>query len=271
MDDMDDMYEDKIPTIRLTQKKTCRVTIGSALDIGTRKNQEDSIFGFAEGERAIGIVCDGMGGLADGEEASRSAAVSLAQAWFERTTIDDVPAFLQQEARQADKKVSGLKNKNGKPLAAGTTIAAALMQGNEMYWLSVGDSRIYMVHRNEIMTLNRLHNYRLTLDARLKRGDITLKEYADEEYRADALISYIGIGNLSLIDVSRRAVALESGDIVILASDGLYRCMAEDEILAAAVGYADNMQAAADALIHMASLKLTNGQDNTSVVLMGYW
>ncbi len=265
------MDEDKIPTIRLSQKNICRVNIGSALDIGTRKNQEDSIFGFAEGERAIGIVCDGMGGLAGGEEASRSAAVSLAEAWFERTQIDDVPAFLQQEARRADEKVAGWKNKNEQPLAAGTTIAAAVILGNDMYWLSVGDSRIYLIHGNEIRTLNRLHNYRMALDARLKRGDITPKEYAAEEHQADALISYIGMGNLSLIDVNRQAVQMESGDIVILASDGLYRCMAEDEILAAAVGYADDMQAAADALIHMASLKLTNGQDNTSVVLMSYW
>lgn len=265
------MDQDKIPTIKLTQKKMCRVDIGSALDIGTRKNQEDSIFGYAEGERAIGIVCDGMGGLASGEEASRSAAVSLAQAWFDRTQIADISAFLYEEARRADEKVAGQKNKKGEPLAAGTTLATAVIQGDEMYWLSVGDSRIYWIHKNEITALNRLHNYRLTLDVRLKRGDITLEEYAAEEYRADALISYIGMGNLSLIDRNQRAVQLESGDMIILASDGLYRCMAEDEILAVASGYSSDMQAAADALISMASRKLTNGQDNTSVVLMSYW
>ena len=76
------MDEDKIPTVRLTQNNICRVNTGDSQDIGTRKNQEDSVFVSAEGERAIGIVCDGMGGLAGGEEASGAAAVSLANAGF---------------------------------------------------------------------------------------------------------------------------------------------------------------------------------------------
>ncbi len=246
------------------------IEIGTSSIIGTRRNQEDTIFGYGSGREAIALVCDGMGGLSGGEIASKAAAESLADAWFGRQGNVDIPEFLEEEALRADEKVFQQKNEKGERLRAGTTIAAAIIRGNELYWLSVGDSKIYIIRGNEILSVCREHNYRLTLDQQLVQGELTPEEYAAEEYRAEALISYLGMGNMSLMDLNRRPFLLEDGDIVLLSSDGLYRSLTEEEILCLVKEFGGNMQETADVLTSAALGTKQSGQDNTSVVLLRY-
>ncbi len=262
--------EAEFPTIKIIQKKKTGIKIGTSSIVGTRKNQEDTIFGYGEGKQAIGIVCDGLGGLNGGEQASRSAAESLAEAWFAQEYVEDIPKFLFQEAKRADTKVHEQERADGKRLCAGTTIAAAVIQESELYWLSVGDSRIYIVRGDEIMIVNRDHNYRMVLDRKLEQGEITLEEYTSEECQAGALISYLGMGNVSLMDINRQAFQLVDGDIILLSSDGLYRSVSENEILEILIRCRDDMQAAAESLTAAASGKMAASQDNASVVVLRY-
>ncbi len=266
---MGEMERD-IVTVKLTPKKEARLAMGMSSIIGTRSNQEDTIFGYVEGERAVAVVCDGMGGLSGGELASKAAAESLAGAWFLQKEIADIPAFLEAEAIKADEKVFLQEDASGKRLHAGTTIVAAIIRKNELYWMSVGDSKIYIVRGGEILSVCREHNYRLTLDARLRQGEMTPEEYAAEEYRAEALISYLGMGNVSLIDVNRKPFLLEDKDIVLLSSDGLYRSLSEEEILGILKACESDMETAAKALTAAALGEKTKGQDNTSVVILQY-
>lgn len=261
--------EDSV-TVEVFPKKCLPLQLGMSSIIGTRDSQQDSIFGYVDEKGALGIVCDGMGGLAGGELASRQAVESLADAWFSQEEIADIPEFLEKEAVKADEKVFCQKDGNGKAMQAGTTIVAAVIQGNELYWLSVGDSKIYIIREHEILAVSREHNYRMTLDWKLGQGEITPEEYAAEEYRAEALISYLGIGNLSLIDVNRKPFLLEEGDIVVLSSDGLYKSLTEEEILALVRKYDRDMQICAQNLTVAALGDKQSGQDNTSVVVLRY-
>lgn len=251
---------------------TCRpkVELGMSSIIGTRESQEDTIFGYQQGQEAIALVCDGMGGLAGGEIASKAAAESLADAWFAKKNVRDIPGFLEEEAVKADEKVFQQKNENGERIRAGTTIVAAIIRGNELYWLSVGDSKVYIIRGEEILSVCREHNYRMALDQQLEQGELTPEEYAAEEYRAEALISYLGMGNMTLMDLNRQPFLLEDGDIVLLSSDGLYRSLSEEEILCLVKGHGEDMQRTADALTQAALGEKKSGQDNTSVVLMRY-
>ena len=260
--------EKDVITVQIFPEK--HIEFGTSSILGTRKNQEDTIYGYAEKEKAIGIVCDGMGGLQGGETASNLAAESLAGAWFEQEEIEDVPEFLKQQAMIADEKVFQLEGENGEPLHAGTTIVAVIIRKRELYWLSVGDSRIYIIRGNEILSVCREHNYRMTLDAMLEEGSITKEEYEKEEPRAEALISYLGMGNLSLMERNQQPFLLEDGDIILLASDGLYRSLPEDEILETVRENQEDMQKAAEQLTARALGEKQAGQDNTSVIVMQY-
>ena len=97
---------------------------------------------------------------------------------------------------------------------------------------------------------------------------MTAQEYAAEEYRAEALTSFLGIGSLSEMDVSPSAYPLQDGDLILLASDGLYRGLTEEEILAIVAKHGRDMQQAADALT--AAVRGRKKQDNTSVVILRY-
>lgn len=245
-----------------------RVEIGTSSVIGSRKSQQDSVFGYEADGWALGIVCDGMGGLNGGEIASRVALESLADAWFAQKDLTDIPAFFRREAVCADEKVYMQEAADGRRLQAGTTIVAAVVCEDGLYWLSVGDSRLYFIHGQEIFSLNEEHNYRRELNLMLQQGRLTAQEYEAEEYRAEALVSYLGIGDLSLMDISPSAYPLTEGDMILLASDGLYRSLCEEEILEIVRKNGKDVQQAADALT--AAVKGRKKQDNTSVVILRY-
>lgn len=265
---MPEMEEENV-TVEVFPKERQPIEIGMSSIIGTRKSQQDSIFGCTDQNRALAIVCDGMGGLAGGERASRAAVQSMVDAWYACGGISDVPEFLETEARKADQKVFLQEDGQGRRLEAGSTIAAVVVKERELYWLSVGDSRVYIIRGDEIMAVNRDHNYRMTLDRRLSTGEITREEYDAEEYRAEALVSYLGMGTLPFMDVNQKPFWLEDHDVVILCSDGLYRSLSEDEILTV-VREKETMQDAADALTGAALGEKQSGQDNTSVVALRY-
>ncbi len=261
--------EDSV-TVEVVHGNHFPIQLGMSSIIGTRDSQQDSIFGHVDEKGALAIVCDGMGGLAGGEQASQTAVESLVDAWFLREEVTDIPDFLEQEAIRADEKVFAQTNENGEPVRAGTTVVAAVARGGKLYWLSVGDSRLYIIRGEEILAVSREHNYRMTLDKKLAKGEITPEEYVQEEHRAEALISYIGIGNLSLIDVNRKPFCLQEGDIMVLCSDGLYKSLPEAEILALAKKYGNDMQVYARNLTMAALGDKRTGQDNTSVVALRY-
>lgn len=255
----------EVTTQQLAGKRSA-VEIGTASIIGSRKSQQDSVFGYASDGYALGIVCDGMGGLSGGEVASRVALESLADAWFAQQDVSDIPAFFRREAISADEKVYRQEAMDGSRLQAGTTIVAAVVRKKELYWLSVGDSKLYFIRGQEILSLNVEHNYRMQLNTMLRQGKLTAQEYAAEEYRAEALTSYLGIGSLSQMDISTKAYPLADGDVILLASDGLYRSLSEEEILAIVRRNGQDMQQAAQALT--AAVKGRKKQDNTSVVIL---
>lgn len=256
------------PDTEQIYKRQSSIDIGASSIIGTRGVQQDTIFENASGSWAIAVVCDGIGGLANGEIASRVAVQSLVDAWFAYADLTDIPNFFREAAVKADKKIFLQTDENGGQIRSGTTIVAVIVTNNELYWLSIGDSKIYIIRKDEIMALNIAHNYRLELDMLVRRGKITPEEYEAEEYRADALISYLGMGNVSLMDINQQAFLLEDGDIVLLSSDGLYKSLQEQDIWNIIKENLQNMQDAAYALTAVAGCR--KKQDNTSVVILRY-
>lgn len=263
--------ERDVPTIRIVYSKKMGVNIGVSSILGTRQSQQDSVYGFGEDERAIAVVCDGMGGLSGGEIASQIVVENIAKAWMSQKEIRDVPAFLHEEAKKADSIVYHQTTEDGERLNAGTTIVMVMIQGDKLHWLSVGDSRIYVIRGQEILAVNRPHNYRVILEEKLARGDITEEDYAREEHKAEALTSYLGMGNMTLMDINREPFQLESKDLILLCSDGLYRSLTEADIMRILIDYREDVQLAAEQLTAEALGEKTSGQDNTSVILLEFY
>lgn len=245
------------------------VKLGISTVRGTRQEQEDTVLGLSREPYYIAAVCDGMGGLSGGELASRIAIEQIAEDFMELQEGADIAWFLRKEALKLDEAVYSLRGAQGVPLEAGTTIVAAIVCRDRLFWMSVGDSRIYFIRDGQISSVTREHNYRLTLDILRRRGMISEEEYREETGKGEALISFLGMGNLSLVDGNEEAIRLRRGDMLLLCSDGLYKSVEEAQILHIVQKYR-NAQNAAYALTEHVMKHVGRSQDNTSAVLIQF-
>ena len=237
--------------------------------VGTRKYQQDSYACIETPEGILAVICDGMGGLEGGERASGLAVRTLVEDYISGS-IANIRKFLRNEAIRIDSMVTKLCDDNGRPLGAGTTMVAVYIDNGCMDWISVGDSKIYVIRNNTIQCIVREHNYRMMLNDMYMKGEITLEQYRSKEHKAEALISFLGIGSVSLIDESENSLQLMQGDIILLCSDGLYKSLSEQMILAVISDNYFDMQRAADELTDAALRYSSKSQDNTTVVLLHY-
>lgn len=95
-----------------------------------------------------------------------------------------------------------------------------------------------------------------------------MAEYKKKGKQAEALISFLGMGDMALMDI--KTIQLKDQDRILLCSDGLYRALSEEVILEVLNYHKFDMQMAAQALTDEASRRSKRGQDNTSVVLIQY-
>lgn len=264
--------ESKMEATALLNEDYSYFSIGYSMNIGKRKNQQDSVVTSADNferpckeNKILGVLSDGMGGLSGGEIASALCTGKLLEFYNEEEQISDYPTFFRDSIVEIDMMVKNLKNDEGLPLGGGATLIAFAIDNDNLYWATVGDSHLYIVRGNEIVLVNREHNYMMRLMERVKSGEITLAQ-AQSDKRREALISFMGIGGLKIYDINKAPFKLQKNDIVLACSDGLYRTLSDEEIKDAIIGCNDDMQLLSHVLITKALAKERRNQDNVSVV-----
>ena len=266
-------YFDEVHTIELSGLQNS-IDIGLSSVIGKRKEQQDTVladdeYDYYEKGMAIATLCDGMGGLSGGKIASSLCASILNNSFHSISSTDDISIFYRRIIQRLDSEVKKLKDDNGKPLNAGTTLISVAIQNGKLYWISVGDSRIYLIRNGKMLCITHDHNYSMILREKVLKGQLT-KEQADNDPQKDALVSYIGMGGVKYIDINTRPFDLLSGDTLILCSDGLYRTVDNNEMLRIMNSANSDMKQAAISLVDSAMAKNKKGQDNTSVITIQY-
>ncbi len=246
------------------------ILVGTDSVLGTRDNQEDAVIFDCEDDCCMAVLCDGMGGLNKGEVASNTAVSTLLEDYKSAQPIDDYPGFFYNEAVKIDNAVHSLTDDEGERLECGSTMVAVAIDGDRLHWLSVGDSRIYIIRDERIMVVNEEHNYETKLNKLLMAGQIDMEIYSSEIRRGAALTSFIGIGNISLMDINNEPYILEDGDMILLASDGLYRKVSEDIILDILDNSGADLKLAATRLTSKATELSVKSQDNTTIALVLY-
>ena len=248
---------------------------GNAQHIGERQQQQDS-FGFSDSADEsfsahagfLAVVADGMGGLAHGDAASRTAVRSFLQHYKSKTTAESIPQALNRAIRAANVDVNTLATSLNQCGEMGTTLVAAAMLGDELFWVSCGDSAIYLLRDGELTLLNTQHVYARILDERAARGEISNEEALGDRQR-EALTSHLGQPEMAEIDLSTNSFALRPADRLLLATDGLFKSIPEHEISALAANGGD-IQSTCEGLVAAALEKRRRGQDNVTVVGLGY-
>lgn len=257
----------KVPELRVEYRRVA----------GNRKYQQDDLYvsakckklAFNKKTRVMAVVCDGMGGMADGGRASSTAIKMMAQAFqkVEREPELDIPRFFQQGIYAIDRTIAGFPKEDGK--GSGTTMAACIAEDNRLYWASVGDSRIYIIRGTQIQQVTKDHNYGLRLEQMKAAGRITEEEVTAARHK-EALISFLGMGNVSLMDINTAPFEMQFGDVIMICSDGITKTLPDAQIRKIITAEEVKLEKKAEALITAATRMNTHSQDNTSVVLICY-
>ncbi len=210
------------------ENNICEVVIYSV--IGDREEQQDSAGYEMKSNNAIVTVCDGMGGFAGGKLASSLSVEKLLEIFRENHSCGDAYKMLINAAGILDEAVRSLKDEKGEWLKAGSTLASIVINEQGVFWLSVGDSRIYIVRNNNLRQLTVDHIYSFKLKKDLDSGTISRNEYDKKMVNGDALVSFLGIGGLPMCDCNEEPFKTLSGDRIIIMSDGLYKLVPDNEV-----------------------------------------
>jgi serine/threonine protein phosphatase PrpC len=225
-----------VKTVKMTEVyESCPLCIGSVHDIGKRDMQQDS-FGISScddedtvlDKGVLAIVADGMGGLADGDRMSQIVVVNMLQG-FEEADSSNPPSSILMGL--VDKATTEVNNDLGEEKIGkcGSTVVAAIIKDKLLYYISVGDSHIYVWRDGQLIKVNKDHNYAAQLDEMVAKNELSPEEALNDPKRA-ALTSYIGMGNLEMLDQNINPTKLEAGDRILLMSDGVFGTLGDGKI-----------------------------------------
>lgn len=207
--------------------------VGNIQGVGLRERQEDSfaVLNTANPERLaqqglFAVVCDGMGGMEDGKLASQCAVETFVELFQNRTPELPVPQWMDACAHTISDHV--FQQFSG---ASGTTLVAVHILENNLHWVSVGDSAIFLLRDGGVFQLNREHTFLNELYTRELEQEIICKERAEQDEDARRLTSFVGINHLEEVDFSLRPLPLKKGDGLLLCSDGVSGVLTPAELL----------------------------------------
>ena len=201
--------------------------------IGSRARQEDS-FAFANAmdvteirrKGLLAVVADGMGGMEDGKLVSERAVAELLAGFGEMDRRADLAQQLRQCVLQTAQTLYGRFRGAG-----GTTVAACIFFQETLYWVSVGDSYIYLKRGNGLYRVNRDQNYRSELYLEAVRAGHLDPGPANADPDGHRLAQFLGKDELGEMDLSLRPLPLQDGDALVLCSDGVGGSLDEAAIL----------------------------------------
>ncbi|MEZ2279231.1 MAG: protein phosphatase 2C domain-containing protein [Microcoleus sp.] len=208
----------------------------STTGLSTSRLQNEDSYGIRQMQLSnsetfiLGVVADGMGGMSQGEVASKLAVQTVLEEPIppEFNTIEQKAAWLVSLVQKANESVATHVRDGG------TTLSITLAVGRDLAIAHVGDSRIYLLRQGEMRQLSEDHSLVAMLVA---SGQITPEESLDHPDR-NVLTKSIGskrrlsdgyVQQLSRSD-QNLSLALENGDILLLCSDGVWDLVSNAEI-----------------------------------------
>lgn len=244
------------------------VSIGKIHDIGRRDYQQDSF-----GQTAVlcntgilAVLADGMGGLSGGERVSQKIVME-ALTFGSTLQANQVPTALPGMVAGINRAVNQMLGPKGL-YTSGSTVVSALITGNALRWISVGDSRVYLYRDGQLSQLSRDHDLLQDWMPDILEGKRSMAE-ALRDPNGRKLTSFIGMGELRHVDYNRTPIPLLPGDRVLLMSDGVYGTVSDAE-MAAILRDCGSVQLAASHIGQRIMGAALPYQDNYTLIVLGY-
>ncbi|HEY0303770.1 MAG TPA: Stp1/IreP family PP2C-type Ser/Thr phosphatase [Longimicrobiales bacterium] len=216
-----------------------------------RERNEDSF--LLDNGASLFAVADGMGGHAAGDVASQTAIAAFAAAFAETRSV--VIAM-----KAANRAVIERGNADPARAGMGTTLTAVHITGDAALVAHVGDSRLYRLRAGRLEQLTRDHT---VADEMIERGTLTRIEAM--LHPANSMLTR-SLGSRADVAVDELQEKLQTGDVLMLCSDGLTSMVTDADIAAVLQQQAKSLDRKAAELIEAATLR--GGVDNITVVLI---
>jgi serine/threonine protein phosphatase PrpC len=192
---------------------------------GGREKNEDRMGYCYTRDSGLFALADGMGGHPEGEVASQLALQTMA-ALFQRDakpTLADPLRFLHDAIVAGHHQLLRYATEKALIDTPRTTVVACVLQGNAAYWAHCGDSRLYLVRGDKLVARTRDHSYtelQETLSHVVPMG---------EKFNRNVLFTCLGSPGKPVVDTAG-PFTVQSGDRVLLCSDGLWGSVTDAEI-----------------------------------------
>jgi protein phosphatase len=243
------------------------IEVSSQSDIGcVRTNNEDS-FGYWEPEDdgqflrkgRVAVVADGMGGYEGGQEASRLAVETLV-AVYRDFGGDDPQEALVEALQAAHEQIRQYSFAHPELRGMGTTCTAAAIVQDALYYVHVGDTRLYLIRDGQITKVTRDHSY----VGRLVEAGMISQEQAENHPQRNILTAALGTNPDLIMDSPGHPEPLRPEDVLLICSDGLWGQVRDSEILDAVEN--KSAEQAGRELIKLARER--GGPDNITVEIL---
>ena len=259
---------------------TANAAVVGATDVGrVREHNEDNFLVMNRGDGRRGgnaervevkldgalllVVCDGMGGAAAGEIASRMATDRMAQelggADFSSSSPDQIAALMDKAVQLANSDIHDAAKANPAQKGMGTTMTAAVVTPGRLFVSQVGDSRAYLLRKN---LLNQLTKDQSLIGQLIEEGTLT-EEEAEKLGGRNIVLQAVGVEENLRVDT--KYWPLLRGDVLLVCSDGLSGMVKDARMKEILLAAGEDVGLAAKHLI--AEANENGGRDNiTSIV-----
>lgn len=204
-----------------------RFSVYQESHIGGRKNNQDRMGYSFTRDALLLLLADGMGGHIQGERAATIALQTIGALFQQNANpyVKKPERFLEESFLAAHREIHRYRAVNNLPETPRTTIIACLIQHNSAFWAHCGDSRLYWMRGGQILARTRDHS---RIESLIAQGKADPSERNTHPER-NKLFNCIGAPNMPIVEISRRA-SLQSGDVMLLCSDGLWSVLPDHEL-----------------------------------------
>lgn len=240
-----------------------RYDTGQANRLGNRSSNQDRCSILERKDSVLLIVADGMGGHEGGEMAAQEMVNSMTMAFnSESAQIKNPRKFLKTIVADAHQAISRLGIHRKPPIYPRTTGVVCLLQNGMACWAHVGDSRLYLIRNDEILSRTKDHTY---IEELHQNNVITEDEMLTHPMRNYVTQCLGGPNESTKVTVSEET-SIIFDDILLLCSDGLWNAVNMNNLIKLLKG--DTLDKAVNLMAESAEKASYPKSDNISVVAL---
>jgi serine/threonine protein phosphatase PrpC len=208
-----------------------KFSIHQASHIGNRKFNQDRVAYAYTNDALLLVLADGMGGHLHGELAASLTIETFVESFgrHAQPRIAQPNEFIERTMSHAHERVMKIPHDEDLGGFPGTTCVAALIQDGKLYWGHAGDSRLYLLRDGAVFTRTTDHS---VVQQWVESGKLSVEDARVHPQRNHITNCLGGMEDIFYMEPAE-PVALRSGDVVLLGSDGLWGPFTDRELVEA--------------------------------------